>query len=72
MTNITMTSSAIQFDSVATGSIQLTEPKWELVDGGSFHVITQQGVYCITTTEYSINNEEFDNSEVAITYLNSL
>lgn len=72
MTNVSITSKAIEFDSVATGSIELTEPKWEAVDDSSFHVITEQGVYYITVTEYSLNGKKYTSSNDAIVYLNNL
>jgi hypothetical protein len=72
MTNISITQNAIQFDSVITGSIELTEPKWEAVDDGSFHVITEQGVYYITLTDYSLNGKKYTSSNDALSYLNNL
>ena len=75
MTNVNITSKAIQFfSSVANGEIdaQLIAPNWELVDSESLHVISDAGVYCFATTSTTFNKQQFDNSEEAIKYLNSL
>jgi hypothetical protein len=52
--------------------LRLTEPRWESVDETSFHVITEQGVYCITLSDYKINAQKFKTSDDALGYLNSL
>jgi len=75
MTNVNIISKAIQFfSSVANGEIdaQLIAPNWELVDSESLHVISDAGVYCFATTSTTFNKQQFDNSEEAIKYLNSL
>jgi len=72
MTNVNITSDTIEFTSTASERIALTEPRWETVDETSFHVITEQGVYCITLSDYQLNEFEFKTSEYALEYLNSL
>jgi hypothetical protein len=75
MTNVNITNTSIQFYStVASGEInaQLIEPNWELVDEQSIHIISEAGVYCFATTSTTFNEQQFDNSEDALTYLNSL
>ena len=75
MINVNITSKAIQFfSSVANGEIdaQLIAPNWEVVDTESLHVISDAGVYCFATTSTTFNNQQFDNSEDALTYLNNL
>ena len=52
--------------------LRLTEPRWEAVDETSFHVITEQGVYSITLSDYKINAQKFKTSDDAISYLNNL
>jgi hypothetical protein len=75
MTNVNITSKAIQFfSSVANGEIdaQLIAPNWEVVDEQSLHVISEAGVYCFATTSTTFNQKQFDSSEDALTYLNNL
>ena len=75
MTNVNITQTSIQFfSSVADGEIdaQLIPPNWELVDSESLHISCEAGVYCFATTSTTFNNNQFDNSEEAIKYLNSL
>lgn len=75
MINVNITQTTIKFYStIADGDInaQLVEPKWEIVDTESLHVISDLGVYCLNTTSTTFNGEQFDNSDDAITYLNSL
>ena len=75
MTNVNITSKAIKFfSSVADGQInsQLIEPNWEVVDGESLHIICDAGVYCFATTSTTFNEQQFDNSEKALAYLNNL
>jgi hypothetical protein len=72
MTNVNITSTNIEFTSTGLPWLNLIEPKWEAVDEISFHVITEQGVYCITVTEHKLNAQKFKSSEDALTYLNNL
>jgi hypothetical protein len=75
MINVNITSNAIEFfSSVADGEInaQLIAPNWELVDSESLHIICEAGVYCFATTSTTFNDHQFDNSEQALQYLNSL
>jgi hypothetical protein len=75
MINVNITSKSIQFfSSVADGEIdaQLIAPNWEVVDSESLHVISDAGVYCFATTSTTFNEQQFDNSEDAISYLNNL
>jgi hypothetical protein len=75
MTNVNITQTSIQFYSTVANSeidAQLIEPNWELIDSQSLHIISEAGVYCLNTTSSTFNGEQFDNSEDAITYLNSL
>jgi hypothetical protein len=75
MTNVNITQTSVQFfSSVADGEInaQLIAPNWELVDSESLHIICEAGVYCFATTSTTFNKQQFDNSEEAIKYLNSL
>jgi hypothetical protein len=72
MSNINITSNTIEFTSTASERIALTEPRWEAVDETSFHVITEQGVYCITLSDYQLNAQKFKTSDDAISYLNNL
>jgi hypothetical protein len=51
--------------------LNLIEPKWEAVDETSFHVITEQGVFCITVTEHKLNAQKFKSSKDALEYLNN-
>jgi hypothetical protein len=75
MINVNITQTSIQFfSSVASGEInaQLIAPNWELVDSESLHISCEAGVYCFATTSTTFNKQQFDNSEEAIKYLNSL
>ena len=75
MTNVNITSKAIKFySSVANGEIdaKLIEPNWEVVDSESLHIICDAGVYCFATTSTTFNEQQFDNSEKALAYLNNL
>jgi len=75
MININITQTSIQFfSSVANNEIdaQLIAPNWEVVDEQSLHIISEAGVYCFATTSTTFNEQQFDNSEDALTYLNSL
>jgi hypothetical protein len=75
MTNVNITQTSVQFfSSVADGEInaQLIAPNWELVDSESLHIICEAGVYCFATTSTTFNKQQFDNSEQALQYLNSL
>ena len=75
MININITQTAIQFfSSVADGEIdaQLIAPNWEIVDIQSLHIFCDAGVYCFTTTSTTFNDQQFDNSQDALVYLNSL
>jgi hypothetical protein len=75
MINVNITSKAIQFfSSVADGEIdaQLIAPNWEIVDEQSLHITCDAGVYCFATTSTTFNEQQFDNSEDALTYLNNL
>lgn len=75
MTNINITQTSIQFfSSVANGEIdaQLIAPNWEVVDSQSLHIISDAGVYCFATTSTTFNDQQFDSSEDALAYLNSL
>jgi hypothetical protein len=72
MTNVNITSKAIEFTSTGLPWSNLIEPKWEAVDETSFHIITEQGVYCITLSDYKINAQKFKTSDDALGYLNSL
>lgn len=75
MINVNITSKAIQFfSSVADGEIdaQLIAPNWEIVDRQSLHITCEAGVYCFATTSTTFNEQQFDNSEDAISYLNNL
>lgn len=72
MININLTAKSIEFTSTASGSIELTEPRWEAVDEYSFHVSTEQGVYLISITENELNKQKFKSSQDALGYLNSL
>ena len=71
MTNLNITSTNIEFTSTGMPWLNLIEPKWEAVDETSFHVITEQGVFCITLSDYKINAQKFKSSEDALTYLNN-
>lgn len=75
MININITQNSIEFYSTIADTeinAQLVAPKWEIVDTLSIHVISDLGVYCLNTTSTTFNGEQFDNSDDAITYLNSL
>jgi hypothetical protein len=75
MINVNITQTSIQFfSSVADGEIdaQLIAPNWEIVDEQSLHITCEAGVYCFATTSTTFNNQQFDNSEDALTYLNNL
>jgi hypothetical protein len=75
MINVNITQTSVQFfSSVADGEInaQLIAPNWELVDSESLHIICELGIYCFATTSTTFNKQQFDNSEEAIKYLNSL
>jgi hypothetical protein len=75
MTNVNITQKSIQFYSTVANSeidAALIEPNWELVDSESLHIISEAGVYCFATTSTTFNEQQFDNSEDALTYLNSL
>jgi hypothetical protein len=75
MINVNITQTSIRFfSSVADGEIdaQLIAPNWELVDSDSLHIISDAGVYCFATTSTTFNEQEFDSSEDALTYLNNL
>jgi hypothetical protein len=72
MSNVNITSTNIEFTSTGMPWLRLTEPRWEAVDKDSFHVITEQGVYCITLSDYKINAQKFKTSDDALGYLNSL
>ena len=71
MTNVNITSKAIEFTSTGLPWFNLIEPKWEAVDETSFHVITEQGVFCITVTEHKLNAQKFKSSKDALEYLNN-
>lgn len=72
MSNINITSKNIEFTSIRTPWLALTEPRWEAVDDYSFHVSTEQGVYLISVTEHKLNAQVFKSSDDALEYLNSL
>jgi hypothetical protein len=75
MSNINITQTSIQFfSSVANGEIdaQLIAPNWQIVDVESLHISCEAGVYCFATTSTTFNEQQFDNSEDALTYLNNL
>lgn len=75
MMNVNITQTSIQFfSSVANGELdaQLISPNWELVDEQSLHIFSEVGTYCFEATSTTFNNQQFDNSEDALTYLNSL
>jgi hypothetical protein len=75
MIKVNITSKAIEFfSSVADGEIdaQLIAPNWQIVDIESLHISCEAGVYCFATTSTTFNNQQFDNSEDALTYLNNL
>jgi hypothetical protein len=75
MINVNITQTSVQFfSSVADGEIdaQLIAPNWELVDSQSLHISCEAGVYCFATTSTTFNDNQFDNSEDALTYLNNL
>jgi hypothetical protein len=75
MINVNITTKGIKFySSVADGEIdaKLIEPNWEVVDGESLHIICDAGVYCFATTSTTFNEQQFDNSEKALAYLNNL
>jgi hypothetical protein len=75
MININITQTTIQFYSTIADTeinAQLIEPKWEIVDTLSIHVISDLGVYCLSTISTTFNGEQFENSDSAINYLNSL
>jgi hypothetical protein len=75
MININITQTSVQFfSSVADGEIdaQLIAPNWEIVDSKSLHISCEAGVYCFATTSTTFNDNQFDNSEDALTYLNNL
>ena len=75
MINVNITSKSIKFfSSIADGTIdaQLIAPNWEIVDIQSLHIICEAGVYCFATTSTTFNDQQFDNSEDALVYLNSL
>ena len=71
MTNVNITSTNIEFTSTGLPWLNLIEPRWEAVDETSFHVITEQGVYCITVTEHKLNAQKFKSSQDALEYLNN-
>jgi hypothetical protein len=71
MTNVNITSTNIEFTSTGMPWLTLIEPRWEAVDETSFHVITEQGVYCITLSDYKINAQKFKSSDDALEYLNN-
>lgn len=75
MINVNITQTSVKFfSSVADGEIdaQLIAPNWELVDNESLHISCEAGVYCFYTTSTTFNDQQFDNSEQALKYLNSL
>jgi hypothetical protein len=75
MININITQTTIEFYSTIADceiNAQLIEPKWEIVDTESLHVISSLGVYCLSTISTTFNGEQFENSDSAINYLNSL
>jgi hypothetical protein len=75
MINVNITQTSVQFfSSVADGEIdaQLIAPNWEVVDEQSVHITCEAGVYCFATTSTTFNEQQFDNSEDALTYLNNL
>jgi hypothetical protein len=75
MINVNITQTSVKFfSSVADGEIdaQLITPNWEIVDSESLHIICEAGVYCFATTSTTFNKQQFDNSEQALQYLNSL
>jgi hypothetical protein len=72
MSNINITSTKIEFTSTASGWLLLTEPRWEVVDETSLHVITEHGVYLISINEHKINGKTYTSSSDTIAYLNNL
>jgi hypothetical protein len=75
MINVNITQTSVKFfSSVADGEIdaQLIAPNWEIVDSQSLHISCEAGVYCFATTSTTFNKQQFDNSEQALQYLNSL
>jgi hypothetical protein len=75
MINVNITQTSVQFySSVADGEIdaQLIAPNWEIVDEQSLHIISEQGIYLFATTSTTFNNQQFDNSDDALAYLNNL
>lgn len=75
MINISITSEVANFYSNVSQSditANLFEPKWERNDDDSFSLCTDQGIYCITIADYTLNHNKFTMVSDAITYLNSL
>lgn len=75
MININITAEVATFYSNVSQSditAQLFEPKWERNDDNSFALNTEQGVFCITISDYSLNGQTFSNSSDAISYLSSI
>lgn len=75
MINISITSEVATFYSNVSQSditANLFEPKWERNDDNSFSLNTEQGIYCITIADYTLNDNKFTLVSDAITYLNSL
>ena len=75
MTNINITAEVATFYSTVSNSditAELYEPKWVKNDDNSFALNTDQGIYCITIADYTLNTYTYSSVDDAITYLNSL
>lgn len=75
MININISANVATFYSNVSQSnitAELYEPKWVANDDYSFSLNTEQGIYCITIADYTLNDNKFTLVSDAITYLNSL
>jgi hypothetical protein len=75
MININITAEVATFYSTVSNSeinAELYEPKWLKNDDNSFALNTDQGIYCITIADYTLNTYTYSSVDDAITYLNSL
>jgi len=75
MINIEISSYSAQFYSSVSQSVidvELYEPKWLKNDDNSFALNTSQGIFCITISDFTLNNNQYYSVDDAIVYLNTL
>lgn len=72
MTNVTINSGSVEWDSSVAGHIEASLTGCELVDDMQIHLHTDKGTYLFNVVQWTFNEQSFSTSDSAITYIQTL